>query len=460
MPRPHGLIARMHRLALLLIAFLAIGLPALASPAPTDAAAGPKVVIIVGPSGDATDHYRADAQLADAAARRYTPNVVRLVSPDATWPAVRQALQGASLVVYLGHGNGWPSRYRDALFSPTQNGFGLNVVQGGGDDVHQYFGEKYIARDIHLAPNAVVVLNHLCYASGNTEPGLPEGTRDDARRRVDNYAAGFIAAGAGAVIADGHFGPAWYVGAILGGHRSIDAIWRAAPSASVGPVLTYASERSAGYTIRMNPDSASGGYYRSLVMQGELASVDVVSAAVDVGIEPPMPTAASLARSGVTFGAATLGPPTTPVPATATGARAQPGTHLVLPYTVARGGSLPTGIEIGARWIPVGGTTTGSGAGKKEGIEPAAATVGPLAIELDLSAPRHPGRYRLVLTLHDADGLAFDAETQAMLAPVVADVSATGATVVPGPTPAAAAAGPDATSPAGLERRPVDGVPH
>ena len=51
-------------------------------------------------------------------------------------------------------------------------------------------------RDIELAKNAVVLLNHLCYASGNTEPGLPEGTLDQARQRVDNFAAGFIAAGA------------------------------------------------------------------------------------------------------------------------------------------------------------------------------------------------------------------------------------------------------------------------
>ena len=58
--------------------------------------------------------------------RRYTPDVVELYSPNATWPAVREALQGASLVVYMGHGNGLPSRYRDALYPPTQNGFGLN----------------------------------------------------------------------------------------------------------------------------------------------------------------------------------------------------------------------------------------------------------------------------------------------------------------------------------------------
>ena len=67
--------------------------------------------------------------------------VVKVYSPNATWSAVREALDGASIVVYLGHGNGWPSRYRDSLYPPTQNGFGLNPVGGGGDDAHQYFGE-------------------------------------------------------------------------------------------------------------------------------------------------------------------------------------------------------------------------------------------------------------------------------------------------------------------------------
>ena len=76
----------------------------------------PRVVFIVGPAGAATDGYRAQARAAAAIARKYTPDVVELYSPDATWPAVKQALAGASLVVYMGHGNGWPSRYRDSLY--------------------------------------------------------------------------------------------------------------------------------------------------------------------------------------------------------------------------------------------------------------------------------------------------------------------------------------------------------
>src|SRR6478752_8638366 len=108
----------------------------------------PKVVFVVGPAGAATNGYRAQARAAAAIARHYTPDVVELYSPDATWPAVRDALQGASLVVYMGHGNGWPSRYRDALYPPSQDGFGLNPEPGGGDSTHQYFGEGIVGTQV------------------------------------------------------------------------------------------------------------------------------------------------------------------------------------------------------------------------------------------------------------------------------------------------------------------------
>ena len=102
--------------------------------------------------------------------------MTEVYSPNATWPAVKAALQDASLVVYMGHGNGWPSPYRDTLYPPTQDGFGLNPSAGSGDDAHQYYGEGRIASSVHLAKDAVVLLHHLCYASGLSEPGLPEGT--------------------------------------------------------------------------------------------------------------------------------------------------------------------------------------------------------------------------------------------------------------------------------------------
>ena len=156
----------------------------------------PKIAIIVGPVAEYTADYKRFAAQAIAAAKRYRVDIVTVQTPDATWPRVRAALEGASLVVYLGHGNGYPSPYRSDPWPYSENGFGVNVPGDRNNDDHQYFGEYYLRREVRLAPNAVVILSHLCYASGNSEPGMPEDGQKIAFQRVDNYAAGFMAAGA------------------------------------------------------------------------------------------------------------------------------------------------------------------------------------------------------------------------------------------------------------------------
>ena len=123
----------MRRLGSIIAALLIAGLLApalLVAPVAAAAPAVPKVVIVVGPVGGTTERYRTEARAAAEVARKYTPDVTEIYSPNATWPAVKKALKGASLVIYMGHGNGFPSRYRDSLYPPTQNGFGLNPRAG------------------------------------------------------------------------------------------------------------------------------------------------------------------------------------------------------------------------------------------------------------------------------------------------------------------------------------------
>ena len=262
---------------LLACIFAALLMAGIGVPVVSAAARPAKVVIVVGPTGPGmTDRFRAQADEAARIARRYTPDVTVIASPNATWSRVKAALQNASVVVYMGHGNGWPSRYRDDLFPPTQNGFGLNPVAGGSDSQHQYFGEQYVGDQIKLAKNAIVLLHHLCYASGNTEPGLSEGTLAQSKQRVDNYAAGFIRAGAAAVSADAYSSPAYMIRSVLQGSRSIDRIWRAAPSAN-GHTFAFKSSRSPGYVAQMDPDNARSGFHRSIVLRKGLASRDVLA---------------------------------------------------------------------------------------------------------------------------------------------------------------------------------------
>ena len=186
--------------ALLALAAL-VSFPALVPGGATArAASGPLAVIVVGPVDGMTGYYKRDARRVARQLRAYGARVRKIVSPWATWSRVREASHGANLFVYLGHGNGFPSPYGG--FDPVKmNGLGLNARAGQGNWNVRYYGERYVRRSLHLAPGAVVILNHVCYAAGGSEPGRGYPTRSTATRRADNFAAGFLHAGAAVVFA-------------------------------------------------------------------------------------------------------------------------------------------------------------------------------------------------------------------------------------------------------------------
>jgi hypothetical protein len=456
-----------RRFGAAIIAALLVGglfVPAAFAASPAAHRAVPKVVFIVGPAGAATSGYRAQARSAATIARQYTLDVVELYSPNATWTAVKDALKGASLVVYMGHGNGWPSRYRDSLYPITQDGFGLNPTAGGGDYQHQYFGEASVASEVKLARNAVVLMNHLCYASGNSEPGLPEGTLDVAKQRVDNYAAGFIRAGAAAVIAEAWSSPSYFVRAILGGGRSIQTAWLKSPSAN-GNRIAFPSQRSPGYVAQMDPASATSGFERSIVMKSGLAPKDVLAGAAgsaSTAAAPAAPLEPTLSGTGLTLG----------VPDIATVTTAGSTVSVGMPFTIKDRKALPKGLQASVRWDPIAlsiapvdpatevapgsagpapaapgakpsaapssapaaKAPTGVGARRKAFIDapvqpadlvvpeaagdviaPTPAKVGKSSFTVPVTLPSVPGHYRLTVTLHDGEGEAYDDATQAML---------------------------------------------
>ncbi len=266
-----------------LVLALVAGLLATAPVAATSASVGAgglssaKVVIIVGATHSSTSKYRDIADSAYAEAIKYSSNVVKVYSPNATWAAVKPALQGASVVVYLGHGNGWPSPYTyDPAFT-TKNGLGLNAAANSGDNNTKYYGEPYLANEITLAPNAVVFLNHLCYASGNSEPGYAEPTLSVAMERVDNYGQGFIKAGARAVIAEGLGSINGMIHDLFTTSQSIADLWRTQYNYN-GNEFSFQSVRNPAYSALMDPDSPSGGYYRSLIGNPDLRTEAVIGA--------------------------------------------------------------------------------------------------------------------------------------------------------------------------------------
>jgi hypothetical protein len=336
----------------------------------------------------------------------------------------------------MGHGNGWPSRYRDSLYPATQNGFGLNPSAGSGDYDHQYFGEEKIAADIELAKNAVVLLNHLCYASGLTEPGLPEGTLSQARQRVDNFAAGFIQAGAAAVVAEAYDSPNHMLRSVLGGGRSIERAWRTAPKAN-GNAFAFESVRSPGYVAQMDPANETSGFERSIVLKAGLASADVLrnargtASASRPAIVDPALLVPSLVRTGVTLAAPTFQGST----------MAAGKLFYRIPFAVADRKDLPETVQASVRWDPLdpvpadpGGQSTsdpnaspdfGLIAPERIGnvVAPAKLRITRTRMSFHVATPTTPGRYRLSVTLHDEEGVAYDAATQAQVPALIVRVT-------------------------------------
>ncbi len=254
---------RSRRLTVLaLVATLLVGLGAMATPQPA-AAAAVKMVIVVGPAGSSTADYKASARSYASYARSLGASVTEIYSPNATWSRVKSAAQGANIFMYLGHGNGWPSPY-PPFSKYTKDGLGLNRTAGNGNYNVKYWGEAYIARDLHLAPNAVVILNRLCYASGNSEWGRANPSKSTAIKRVDNYGAGFLRAGARAVFAHAIESAKYTIKALLVSNRTMDSIFMSHPGASGARDFTFTSTRTPGERAHMDPPR-SGKYWRSLI---------------------------------------------------------------------------------------------------------------------------------------------------------------------------------------------------
>jgi hypothetical protein len=301
-------------LAFALVVSLGIAVPSVGA-----AVGDPKVVIIVGATHGSTASYRLKADRAYAEAIKYTSNVVKVYSPYATWAKVKATVVGASVVIYFGHGNGWPSPYTyDAQYT-TKDGFGLNATSGAGDYNNKYYGEPYVST-LDMAPGAIVLLHHLCYASGNSEPGQAEPTVSVARQRADNYAAGFLKAGAAAVIADGHAGAENYLRALFTTHQSIEDLWRGQPNAN-GNVVSFPSVRTPGTTVHQDPNTPTSGFYRSAAIRVLGVTTDeVVSAGYgDTGVHPAslvVPGNAEVSTDGASlYGDGAAASPTATLPA-------------------------------------------------------------------------------------------------------------------------------------------------
>ena len=324
----------------------------------------------------------------------------------------------------------------------------------------------------------MVILSHLCYASGNPEPGGPDPTLSVARQRADNFAAGWLAAGAAAVIAEAHGGAASYVDAVLRGDRSFERIWRSAPTFH-DHILVFDSARTDGALVMLDPDRPTRGYFRSLVTRPGATATDVLDGEIQTAPPPaddrrPDAERMSLAAQGAAFGTPSLGG------APVTGGQS---TTLTVPLVGKTRELLPDDVSIGVRWdllfpdgpdpaSPRGAESAArreragrlsvadavdrarfvhaSGRRTRRRSQPvvdspdpadeppqiqlvapelpgivvvADATAKLTRLTVPVTLPERTGLYRMSTTLHDRDGVAFDAATQALVPALIVRVT-------------------------------------
>ena len=273
-------------------AFLAVtALVAPASPAVGQVAADTprlKAVFVVGPTHGSTGSYLQRAEEMAQEAEDAGMDVRRVFFPNATWERVLEHAQGANLLVYLGHGYGWPSPYTGKMTESRQNGMGLNTFAGSGPAEYKYYGATPIRQNIRLAPNAVVILMHGCYTAGNAESGMAIPSPDLARQRVDNFANGFLAAGAGAM-----FALAWgtridYPAALVNTNQTMDQLFMT-PADHVGwNDMYFNSVRTPGARNHLDPDQHSG-YHRAVTGRLNMTTAEWRAGAGQIVPPPPPP---------------------------------------------------------------------------------------------------------------------------------------------------------------------------
>ena len=226
-----------------LFALTALVVPAPIAAAEAAATATKKVVVIVGPTAISESTYVGMADNVAATATAAGATVVKLYCSDATAARVAQETVGANIIVYFGHGNGFPNPYTtpaytyDAgqVYPASTNGWGL--ANGGSkcDDSNlRYYGESWITANVKPAPGFTMIYSNACYTpgAGEDEAGRPTDERM-AWTRVGYYSREVLGMGAGAYFAS----DLWH-----GSSSLVDLVLR-------NPTMTYAqiAEAAPGY---------------------------------------------------------------------------------------------------------------------------------------------------------------------------------------------------------------------
>ena len=345
-PCAHG--GRRVRQVLVLVVALATLVVSFGIAAPARAAAPAKVAIIVGPVGEElTPVYISLADAAATAAETRGATVAKAYSPDASADKVLEAVEGANIVIYLGHGVGTPNPYSDDPSLTTTNGWGLNGPGANGKshaDSHAdgslaYYGEAWIAEHARPAPGWVMIYSNACYAPGASE-GFDEPA--DERKAADRVAA-YSRAPLAQLGASAYFATDFYEGAAHLVGKMLDE-----PTLPYGDVFASEPNFVADGVTRLPHgliDGAETWLHRSAYFEGKLDYWYAFAGNPNASLAAE----ADGALSGATFSTEPAIPPLAAVDGLATGMASSYGESIgwegepTVALPVELGGGLPAG---------------------------------------------------------------------------------------------------------------------
>jgi hypothetical protein len=258
------------------------------------------------------------------------------------------------------------------------------------------------------------------------------------------------------VVADAYASPGPYIRALLKSNLSARTAWTRATTAN-GNVRAFASDRTPGAVALMDPERASSGFTRSIVLAAGASGA--VPAGPGGGSEPPggwelvVPPVPTSAPDAFALGARPGTPTLDALPLAGT------TTTLGVPVEVPPGVRLGTAYRLGTRWIPLDEPKAADGQpgpaadSRTELLAPeAAASVVDVAeaatraavIEAPITLPPASGRYRLEVTMHDQDGVALPHAVQESIPGVIVHVGGPGAAWLDAPASVEVTAGTQA----------------
>ena len=165
---------------------------------------GVKVVIVVGPVEGQTAKYISNARSYAAVARSLGARSSRSTAPTPPGRRSSPPPRAPTSSSTSATATAIPARTARSART-TKDGLGPQRAAGHGNyNIQVLRRELSSSRACSSRRNAVVILNHLCYAAGNSEPGRANPTKSVRRStRVDYFGAGFLRAGAHGVFASG-----------------------------------------------------------------------------------------------------------------------------------------------------------------------------------------------------------------------------------------------------------------